>query len=154
MKYLNEMLKWNKENGYLINQDIKKQIQKQIRIHKKYIYRLDRIEQFISFTHDNFMLTTGDLKPIVLLPTQKWWTELMLGYDMINEQGEQVQLVNEIFLNVGRGTGKSSLMATRVLNWMLLSGQFGGEAQVIAYDNNQAKHVYEQVKNQAKASPL
>lgn len=148
------MLKWNKENGYLINQDIKKQIQKQIRIHKKYIYRLDRIEQFIDFTQENFMLTTGDLKPIVLLPTQLWWIELMLGYDMINEKGEQVQLINEVFLNVGRGTGKSSLMATRVLNWMLLSGQFGGEAQVIAYDNNQAKHVYEQVKNQAKASPL
>ena len=154
MKYLNQMLKWNKENGYLINQDIKRQIQKQIRIHKKYIYRLDRIEQFIDFTEENFMLTTGDLKPIVLLPTQLWWVELMLGYDMINEQGEQVQLINEVFLNVGRGTGKSSLMATRVLNWMLLSGQFGGEAQVIAYDNNQAKHVYEQVKNQAKASPL
>lgn len=154
MKYLNEMLKWNKENGYLINADIKKQIQKQIRIHKKYIYRLDRVEQFIDFTQENFMLTTGDLKPIVLLPTQKWWIELMLAYDMINEKGEQVQLVNEVFLNVGRGTGKSSLMATRVLNWMLLSGQFGGEAQVIAYDNNQAKHVYEQVKNQAKASPL
>ena len=154
MKYLNEMLKWNKENDYLINQDIKKQIQKQIRIHKKYIYRLDRVEQFIDFTEENFMLTTGDLKPITLLPTQKWWIELMLGYDMINEKGEQVQLVNEVFLNVGRGTGKSSLMATRVLNWMLLSGQFGGEAQVIAYDNNQAKHVYEQVKNQAKASPL
>lgn len=154
MKYLNEMLKWNKENGYLINADIKKQIQKQIRIHQKYIYRLDRVEQFIDFTEENFMLTTGDLKPITLLPTQKWWIELMLGYDMINEQGEQVQLVNEVFLQVGRGTGKSSLMATRVLNWMLLSGQFGGEAQVIAYDNNQAKHVYEQVKNQAKASPL
>ena len=28
MKYLNEMLDWNKENSYLINQDIKKQIQK------------------------------------------------------------------------------------------------------------------------------
>ena len=154
MKYLNAMLKWNKENDYIINQDIKRQIQKQIRIHKKYIYRLDRIEQFIDFTQENFMLTTGDLKPITLLPTQKWWIELMLGYDMINEQGEQVQLVNEVFLNVGRGTGKSSLMATRVLNWMLLSGQFGGEAQVIAYDNNQAKHVYEQVKNQAKARPL
>ena len=79
MKYLNAMLKWNKENGYLINQDIKRQIQKQIRIHKKYIYRLDRIEQFISFTQENFMLTTGDLKPIVLLSTQKWWIELMLG---------------------------------------------------------------------------
>lgn len=64
MKYLNEMLKWNKENDYLINQDIKKQIQKQIRIHKKYIYRLDRVEQFIDFTEENFMLTTGDLKPI------------------------------------------------------------------------------------------
>lgn len=154
MKYLNQMLKWNKENGYLINADIKRQIQKQIRIHGKYIYRLDRIEQFIDFTESNFMLTTGELAPIVLLPTQKWWIELMLGYDMINEQGEQVQLINEVFLNLGRGSGKSSLMATRVLNWMLLSGQFGGEAQVIAYDNNQAKHVYEQVKNQAKASPL
>ena len=154
MKYLNQMLEWNKKNGYLINSDIKKQIQKQIRIHKKYIYRLDRVEQFIDFTESNFMLTTGDLRLIVLLPTQKWWFELMLGYDMINEQGEQVQLVNEIFLNVGRGTGKSSLMATRVLNWMILSGQFGGEAQVIAYDNKQAKHVFEQVKNQAKASPI
>ena len=40
MKYLNQMLEWNKKNGYLINSDIKKQIQKQIRIHKKYIYRL------------------------------------------------------------------------------------------------------------------
>lgn len=49
MKYLNEMLKWNKENDYLINQDIKKQIQKQIRIHKKYIYVYtteDNIDRF------------------------------------------------------------------------------------------------------------
>ena len=75
MKYLNQMLEWNKKNGYLINSDIKKQIQKQIRIHKKYIYRLDRVEQFIDFTESNFMLTTGDLRLIVLLPTQKWWFE-------------------------------------------------------------------------------
>lgn len=154
MKYLNQMLKWNKENDYLLNDDIKQQIRKQIRIHKKYIYRLDRVEQFISFTEENFMLTTGELEPIKLYPTQKWWIELMLGYDMINDNGEQVQLVNEVFLNLGRGSGKSSLMATRVLNWMLLSGQFGGESQVIAYDNNQARHVYDQVKNQAKASNL
>lgn len=148
------MLEWNKENNYLLNDDIKQQIRKQIRIHKKYIYRLDRVEQFISFTEENFMLTTGELEPIVLYPTQKWWFELMLGYDMINDSGEQVSLVNEVFLNLGRGSGKSSLMATRVLNWMLLSGQFGGESQVIAYDNNQARHVYDQVKNQAKASNL
>lgn len=154
MKYLNQMLKWNKENDYLLNNDIKQQIRKQIRIHKKYIYRLDRVEQFIDFTESNFMLTTGELEPIVLYPTQKWWIELMLGYDMINDKGEQVQLVNEVFLNLGRGSGKSSLMATRVLNWMLLSGQFGGEAQVVAYDNNQARHVYDQVKNQAKSSNL
>lgn len=154
MKYLNQMLKWNKENDYLINDDIKRQIRKQIRIHKKYIYRLDRIEQYIDFTESNFMLTTGDLQAIHLYPTQRWWIELMLGYDMINENGEQVQLVNEVFLNVGRGTGKSSLMATRVLNWMLLSGQFGGEAQVIAYDNKQCRHIFDQVKNQAKASNL
>lgn len=148
------MLDWNKENDYLLNDDIKRQIRKQIRIHRKYIYRLDRVEQFISFTEENFMLTTGELEPIVLYPTQKWWFELMLGYDMVNDQGEQVSLVNEVFLNLGRGSGKSSLMATRVLNWMLLSGQFGGESQVIAYDNNQARHVYDQVKNQAKASNL
>ncbi len=154
MKYLNQMLKWNKENDYLLNDDIKQQIRKQIRIHKKYIYRLDRVEQFIDFTEQNFMLTTGELEPIILYPTQKWWIELMLGYDMINDSGEQVQLINEVFLNLGRGSGKSSLMATRVLNWMLLSGQFGGESQVIAYDNNQARHVYDQVKNQAKASNL
>ena len=152
MKYLNQMLEWNKKNGYLINSDIKKQIQKQIRIHKKYIYRLDRVEQFIDFTESNFMLTTGDLRLIVLLPTQKWWFELMLGYDMVDEKGVQVNLVNEIFLNLGRGSGKSSLMATRVLNWMILGGQYGGESLVIAYDNTQARHVFDQVRNQTEAS--
>lgn len=64
------MLEWNKGNDYLLNDDIKRQIRKQIRIHKKYIYRLDRIEQFISFTEENFMLTTGELEPIHLYPTK------------------------------------------------------------------------------------
>lgn len=154
MKYLNQMLEYNDEHGILINSDIKRAIKKQIRIHKKYIYRLDRVEQYIDFTEKNFMLTTGELKPIKLMETQKWWIELMLGYDCINEQGEQVNLVTELFLNVGRGTGKSTLMATRVLDWQILGGQFGGESQVIAYDNNQAKHVYGQIMNQSKASPL
>ncbi|USI64747.1 terminase large subunit [Lactococcus petauri] len=152
--YLEKMLEWNEENGFLINKYIKQTIQKQRRIHKKYIYRKDRVDQYISFTEDNFMLTTGQLTPIKFYPTQKWWVELMLGYDMIDENGEQVQLTNEFFLNLGRGSGKSTFMAPRVLNWMILGGQYGGESQVIAYDNNQARHVYDQVRNQAQASPL
>lgn len=152
--YLEKMLEWNKDNGFLINKYIKKTIKKQQRIHEKYIYRKDRIDQYIEFTEDNFMLTTGQLTPITLYPTQKWWVELMLGYDMIDENGEQVQLTNEVFLNLGRGSGKSTFMAPRILNWMILGGQFGGESQVIAYDNNQARHVYDQVRNQSQASPL
>ena len=46
-------------------------------------------------------LTTGNLMKIELLPTQKWWYELMLGYDMVDEKGVQVNLINEIFLNLG-----------------------------------------------------
>lgn len=116
MYYLNKMLEWNKENEYRINADIKKTIRKQIRIHDKYIYRYDRVTQYIEWVEDNFYLTTGVLQKVHLYPTQRWWIELMLGYDMINEKGEQVQLTNEIFLNLGRGSGKSTLMATRVLN--------------------------------------
>lgn len=154
MKYLNEMLAWNEENGYLINKWIKQTIRKQIRIHKKYIYRFDRVEQYIEFVEDNFYLTTGDLKKVKLYPVQKWWIELMLGYDMIDENGDQVQLVNEVFLNLGRGSGKSTLMATRVLEWMILGKQYGGESLVIAYDNTQARHVFDQVRGQTQASPL
>lgn len=152
MYYLNRMLDWNKEEGYLINKYIRQTIRKQIRIHDKYIYRYDRVTQAIKWIEDNFYLTTGDLRRIELLPTQKWWYELMLGYDMIDEHGKQVQLTNEIFLNLGRGSGKSSLMATRILNWMILGGAYGGESLVIAYDNTQARHVFEQVRNQTEAS--
>lgn len=152
MYYLNKMLDWNKEEGYLINKYIRQTIRKQIRIHDKYIYRYDRVTQAIKWIEDNFYLTTGDLRRIELLPTQKWWYELMLGYDMIDEHGKQVALTNEIFLNLGRGSGKSSLMATRILNWMILGGAYGGESLVIAYDNTQARHVFEQVRNQTEAS--
>lgn len=148
------MLDWNKENGIKINKDIRRTIRKQIRIHGDYIYRYDRVAQYIEWVEDNFYLTTGELRKIELLPTQKWWAELMLGYDMIDEDGEQVQLTNEVFFNLGRGSGKSSFMAPRALNWMIMSGQFGGEALVIAYDNEQARHVFEQVRNQTVASPL
>lgn len=154
MKYLNEMLQWNEENGYVVNKWIKKTIRKQIRIHKKYIYRFDRVEQYIEFVEDNFYLTTGDLRKVQLYPVQKWWIELMLGYDMIDENGDQVQLVNEVFLNLGRGSGKSTLMATRVLEWMILGKQYGGESLIIAYDNTQARHVFDQVRGQTQASPL
>lgn len=152
MYYLNKMLAWNKEQGYRLNKYIKQTIRKQIRIHDKYIYRYDRVTQAIEWIEDNFYLTTGDLRKIELLPTQQWWYELMLGYDMIDEKGKQVQLTNEVFLNLGRGSGKSSLMATRILNWMILGGAYGGESLVIAYDNTQARHVFEQVRNQTEAS--
>ena len=47
MYYLNKMLEYNKENGIIINKYIRKTIQKQIRIHNKYIYRYDRVTQAI-----------------------------------------------------------------------------------------------------------
>lgn len=154
MYYLNRMLAYNKANNILINDDIRRTIRKQIRIHNKYIYRFDRVQQYIDWVEDNFYLTTGELKKIELIETQKWWVELMLGYDMIDPVKGQVMLTNEIFFNLGRGSGKSSFMAPRALNWLIMSQQWGGEALVIAYDNEQARHVFEQVRNQTVASPL
>lgn len=154
MYYLNKMLDWNKETGKLINKDIRRTIKKQIRIHSKYIYRFDRVQQYIDWVEDNFLLTNGSLEPLKLLPTQKWWVELMLGYDMIDAKGKQVQLTNEFFGEMGRGTGKSTFVSPRVLHWMIMSRAHGGEALVIAYDNEQARHVFEQVRNQTQASPL
>lgn len=148
------MLAYNKANNILINDDIRRTIRKQIRIHNKYIYRFDRVQQYIDWVEDNFYLTTGELKKIELIETQKWWVELMLGYDMIDPVKGQVMLTNEIFFNLGRGSGKSSFMAPRALNWLIMSQQWGGEALVIAYDNEQARHVFEQVRNQTVASPL
>ena len=51
-------------------------------------------------------------------------------------------------INIIRGAGKSTLMAAIVISWMLLSDNFGGEAQVLAYDNSQSDEVYEQVMKQ------
>lgn len=154
MYYLNKMLDWNKQTGKLINDDIRRTIRKQIRIHGDYIYRFDRVQQYIDWVEENFLLTNGSLEPLRLLPTQKWWVELMLGYDFIDAKGRQVNLITEFFGEMGRGTGKSTFVSPRVLHWMIMSRAHGGEALVIAYDNEQARHVYEQIRNQTQASPL
>lgn len=154
MIYLKEYLEFVKKRGDKLNKYIRRAIEKQKRIHSKYIYRYDRVTQQIKWLEDNYYLTTGDLRQIEILPPQRWWLELMLGYDMIDENGKQVQLVNEVFLQLGRGSGKSSFMGGRALAWMILGNQYGGEGQVIAFDNNQARHVYEQIGNQTQASPF
>ena len=59
MYYLNKMLESNKENGVIINKYIRKTIQKQIRIHNKYIYRYDRVTQAIEWIEDNGVPSTA-----------------------------------------------------------------------------------------------
>jgi phage terminase large subunit-like protein len=147
MYYLTEMLKWNEENGILLNKDLKKSIEKQRRIHTcgQYVYKKSVIDKAIGFVEENFYKTTGDLGLIKLFPCQKWWWEIMVGYYTKDDE----TLFNEIFLQIIRGAGKSTLMAPRILYGLMLDDKFGSESQVIAYDNEQAKHVFQQVLNQA-----
>ena len=81
---------------------------------------------------------------IKLKPAQKWWLELWFGYYTLNGD----VLINETFLNIIRGAGKSTLMAAVETLWLIYGGAFGGESVVIARDNNQAAHVFDQVRNQ------
>lgn len=57
-------------------------------------------------------------------------------------------LIEETLLTIIRGAGKSTLMAALEAYWLLYGGNYGGESWVIAYDNNQAEHVYGQIRNQ------
>ena len=50
---MNQMLAYNKEHGIELNKYMRKTIQKQIRIHKKYIYRYDRVTQAIEWIGTN-----------------------------------------------------------------------------------------------------
>lgn len=149
MKYRNELIEHDKAFGVMHNKDIKRAFAKQeyIHNHDDVVYKPEEVERVINFIESEFVQTKGVLEPIKLEPTQKWWLELMFGY--YDKYGNI--LINEIFINIIRGAGKSTLMAAVVITWMLLSDNFGGEGQVIAYDKNQANEVFGQVLKQLQA---
>lgn len=149
MKYLNELREYNKLNSVKTCKAIERAFQKHERIHARalggvYLYRPDVVETAIEFVENEFYKTTGDLELIKLQPAQKWWFELWFGY--YTEDGSA--LINETFLNIIRGAGKSTILAAVEMFWLIFGGNYGGESWIIAYDNNQAEHVFGQVRNQ------
>ena len=149
MKYLNELLEYDKAHNVKHCEAIERAFLKHKRIHERaeagtYIYKPEVVESAIAFVEKEFYKTTGELDLIQLQPAQKWWFELWFGY--YTKEGHI--LINETFLNIIRGAGKSTILAAVEAYWMLFGGNYGGESWVIAYDNNQADHVFSQVRNQ------
>ena len=149
MKYLNELLEYDKEHNVKHCEAIERAFLKHQRIHERamngtYLYKPEVVESAIHFVEKEFYKTTGELDLIQLQPAQKWWFELWFGY--YTKEGHI--LINETFLNIIRGAGKSTILAAVEAYWMLFGGNYGGESWVIAYDNNQADHVFSQVRNQ------
>lgn len=149
MKYLNELLEYDKDKGIKHSKAILRAFEKHKRIHQRavdgiYKYDAEKVEKAIAFVENEFYLTTGELKLIKLHPVQKWWFELIFGY--YTTDGDI--LINEIFLNIIRGAGKSTILAALEMTWALFGNNYGGESWIIAYDNNQAEHVFGQVRNQ------
>lgn len=146
MKYRDELIEYDKLNNIPHNKDIKRAFEKHAYIHnhEDVIYKPEKVEEVITFIESEFKQTKGVLEPLKLQPTQKWWLEIMFGY----YYKDDTILINETMINIIRGAGKSTLMAAIVISWMLLSDNFGGEAQVLAYDNSQSDEVYEQVMKQ------
>lgn len=149
MKYLNELLEHDERLGVRHSKSILRAFEKHRRIHQRaidgvYKYKPEVVEQAIKFVENEFYKTTGVLELIQLQPAQKWWFELWFGYYTENDD----ILINETFLNIIRGAGKSTIMAAVEMFWMMFGGSFGGESLVIAFDNNQAEHVFGQVRNQ------
>lgn len=149
MKYRDELIAYDKKNHILHDKDIERAFKKQeyIENHEGVVYKPEVVDNVIAFIESQFMQTKGVLKHVVLQPTQKWWLEIIFGY---YDEHDNI-LINEIFISIIRGAGKSTLMAAVVITWMLLSDNFGGEGQVIAYDNTQADEVYGQVLKQLQA---
>lgn len=149
MKYRDELIAYDEAHGIKHNKLITRAFKKQeyIESNPGVKYKPEKVEHVINFIESQFKQTKGQLKPIKLQPTQKWWLEIIFGYYDSNDN----ILINEIFINIIRGAGKSTLMAAVVIAWMLLSDNFGGEGQVIAYDNKQADEVYGQVLRQLEA---
>lgn len=149
MKYRDELIAYDKAHGIKHNKLIQRAFKKQEYIESRpdVKYKPEKVEHVINFIESQFKQTKGQLKPIKLQPTQKWWLEVIFGYYDLNDN----ILINEIFINIIRGAGKSTLMAAVVIAWMLLSDNYGGEGQVIAYDNRQADEVYGQVLRQLEA---
>ena len=149
MKYLNALKQYNAENNVKTCKAIERAFQKHERIHARalegvYLYRPEIVETAIDFVENEFYKTTGDLELIKLQPAQKWWFELWFGYYTTDGSA----LINETFLNIIRGAGKSTILAAVEMFWLIFGGNYGGESWIIAYDNNQAEHVFGQVRNQ------
>jgi phage terminase large subunit-like protein len=151
MKYQLAYRQWIDETGRKVPNDFERiSFSKQAWIHDKYPYNEERIEDAINWIQKYYYLTNPTVEPVKLEPPQKWWLEIIFGYD--DEKGNP--LIHEFFLNMGRGSAKSTFIAM-VLEYMTIKYPVQkAENLIVAYDNLQARHVYDSIISQMQFSPL
>lgn len=139
MKYFYEYLKLIK-NGKPISKEVGQALD---RI-PEYLNRFDYDDTYpnaiIQFIQGTIYLQKGDTgsAPMVLETEQKFWIELM-GF-VYKENGRQV--INDIGLIIGAGSGKSTFMAALALAVMIVGSKKGSDVVVLSNSVKQSQETF------------
>lgn len=89
-------------------------------------------------------------KPLILSPWQKFILANLFGFV---ERGTSTRRFRQAVVFVGRGAGKSSMMAPVLLYMAFMEGEGGSEAYVAATTREQARIVFDTCQRMLKDSP-
>jgi len=139
MKYFYEYLKLVK-NGKPISKEVGQALDRIPEYLNRFNYNDSYPEAIIKFIQGSIYLQKGDTgsSPMVLEIEQKFWIELM-GFQY-KENGRQV--INDIGLIIGAGSGKSTFMAALALAVMIVGSKKGSDVVVLSNSVKQSQETF------------
>lgn len=109
----------------------------------------------VAFFPRHLRHTQGPLagQPFELVPEQQWLIREAFGWKWLNENGVEVRLYRNVYVEMGRGNGKSQLGAGVAGKLMFADGEANPEVVGAAKDREQARIILNRLKAMVRESP-
>lgn len=160
MKYTYQYVKMIKEKKIVIGYKIYLMLLRCKDYLEKYEFRQDLVDSKLAFIEQHTSQAKGSNEPIRLALPQKVWLEAPWGFykrenkEKLNPDTLEVEIVesyerviHQVFLILGRGQGKTTLVSAIGLVGMLIDNEYGANVQILARVNKQANLVFDTVKS-------
>lgn len=147
----NEYDKYKEYANKVINGEItackyvKQACQRYLSFFDKYDFRIDKVEQVITFiSRLKHYLGTFNGKPFILLPYQQWIIYSIFGF---YHKGTDKRVTNYVYIELARKQGKTALAAAIALYMLVADGENGAEVEMVANSAKQAKICFDMSSN-------
>lgn len=139
MDYFFEYVDYIAKTGKPISNAVRQALDRVPLYLMRFHYRKEYPEALVHFIESFIYLQKGggSAKPMKLQPEQKFWLSL---FGLVDDKGHQV--VNDIALVLGAGSGKSTFVAALSLAVMMVGSETGNDVLVMSNSQEQSQETF------------